>query len=266
MQSGPYIAERLMPKIVAEYCVREHIDFQSFSDEWVLRLSKGDVIKWIVGYKFDVNSSAAGELAQDKVATYAALNAAGIDAVPHHLVRSLPKEIIHESNLHQLLNGAPVVAKPLEGSGGREVGWFKTTDDALAMIKASGEPAWALAPHLDLQAEYRFMMLDGKLLVAYEKTQPIYRGELKMFNLGYGAIAKDMPEDTLVELLPIAERVLKTTALRLAAVDIVKRADGSLLVLEVNDGIIMEHYARQSAVSKDRAIEVYSSIIKAMLR
>lgn len=264
MQSGPYIAARLMPKIVAEYCTREHISFQSFSDEWVLRLSKDDVIKWIVGYKFDINSSAAGELAQDKVATYAALNAASIDAVPHYLVRSSPKEMIHIEGLHQLLNGAPVVAKPLEGTGGREVEWFRTTDDALAMIKTSGEPAWALASHLDLQAEYRFVMLEGELLVAYEKTQPTYRGELKLFNLGYGAIAKDMPADTLSELLSIAECVINAMALRLAAVDIVKQADDSFLVLEVNDGISMEHYARQSDINKDRAADVYASIIKAM--
>ena len=106
-----------MPKVVAGYARRSQgFDFQAFSDEWVLRLARGETTKWVVGYKFDVNGSAAGELAQDKVATYAAMHAAGIGAVEHYLVRSLPRELIHVEELHQLLNGMPVVAKPLEGT------------------------------------------------------------------------------------------------------------------------------------------------------
>jgi len=264
MQKGPYIAERLMPKIVADYAHRSGIDFRAFSDEWVLRLTRGKTIKWIVGYKFDINGSAAGELAQDKVATYSAMHAAGIDAVEHYLVRSLPQELIHVAELHQLLNGMPVVAKPLDGTGGREVALFRSMDEALDMIRSSGEPAWALSPHYDVQAEYRLIMLNGELLLAYEKTQPTDRGELKLFNLGYGAVAVDVTDETKQHLLLIAERVMYATALHLAAVDIVRLADGSLKVLEVNDGISMEHYARQSIEDNARAIRVYESIVTAM--
>jgi len=266
MQTGPYIAERLMPQIAAAYCSNEAIDFRAFSDEWVLRLTKGGETKWIVGYKFDVNSSAASELAQDKVATFVALDAVGIAALPHYLVRSLPKELIHTHKLHELLHGMPVVAKPLEGTGGRDVIRFDTTDDALEMIKASGEPAWALSPYYDLQAEYRFILLDGEPLLAYEKTQPTLRGTLKLFNLGFGAVAIATPDDVMQQLIPLAKKVMKATALRLAAVDIVRLPDGSYLVLEVNDGISMEHYARQSADNKKRAVIVYNAIIAAMFR
>lgn len=265
MQKGPYIAERIMPQTVAAYCKRSGIDFLEFSEEWVLRMERGGIVKWIVGYKFDANSSAAGELAQDKVAMFAAMNAAGIRAIPHYLVRSLPRELIHDRELHQLLNGFPVVAKPLEGTSGRDVIRFDSTDNALAMIRRSGEPAWALAPYHDLQAEYRLIMLDGKLLLAYEKTQPTFRGELKLFNLSFGAIAADIADDALrSSLLAIAERVMQASALRLAAVDIVRPPDGSLMVLEVNDGISMEHYARQSVENKERAVATYEKIIAAM--
>lgn len=267
MQKGPYIADRIMPQIVSEYCKRVGIDFHGFSDEWVLRLERDGVIKWIVGYKFDANSSAAGELAQDKVATFTALDAAGIPAIPHYLVRSLPKELIHLRELHQLLNGLPVVAKPLEGTSGRDVVKFESTDDALAMIRRTGEPAWALAPYHDLQAEYRLIMLDGRLLLSYEKSQPTYRDGLKLFNLSYGAIPVDITDESLrSSLLTIAERVMQATALRLAAVDIVHLPDNSLAVLEVNDGISMEHFARLSAENKARAISVYETIVDAMFK
>lgn len=265
MQTGPYVADRLMPKVIAAYCAHAGIGFQAFSDEWVLRLSRGVITKWIVGYKFDLNQSAASELAQDKVATYAALQASGIEAIPHYLVRSLPHELIHIRTLRQILNGLPVVAKPLEGTSGREVERFNTVDDALAMIRTSGDPAWAVSPYCDLQAEYRLVMLDGLLLLAYGKTQPTIRRELKLFNLGLGAVAVEVSDTQLLKsLLTIAERAVQATTLRLAAVDIVRLANGSLQVLEVNDGISMEHYARQSNKNSARAKTVYEAIIAAM--
>ena len=265
MQTGPYVTNRLMPKLVAAYCQRSGIDFQAFSDDWVLRLTRNDTIRWIVGNKFDVNRSGAGEVAQDKVATYAVLEAVGIEAIPHYLVRSLPLELIHVENLHQMLDGMPVVAKPLEGTSGRDVVRFETVDEALAMIKSSGEPAWAVSPHIDLQAEYRLIMLEDTVMLTYEKSQPTFRGDLKLFNLGYGAVAIDIADaDLLTQLSSIARKVMKATALRVAAVDIVRKLDGSLQVLEVNDGISMEHYARQSQAYETRATTVYDAIVAAM--
>jgi hypothetical protein len=264
MQKGPYIANRLMPGVIAAYCNRAGIDFQAYSSDWVLRLSRGGVVKWIVGTKFDLNGSAVGELAQDKVATYTVLSAAGIKAVPHYLVRSLPHELIHIDELYDELGEVLVVAKPLEGTGGRDVMLMDSTDKALTMIRASGEPAWALSPHLDLQTEYRLIMLDDKSLLAFEKTKPTYRDNLKLFNLGFGAVAADIDEDVLNQLLPIARNAMQTTALRLASVDIVRTASNELLVLEINDGITMEHYARQSNEYKDRTIRVYETIVNAL--
>jgi glutathione synthase/RimK-type ligase-like ATP-grasp enzyme len=265
MQTGPYVAERLMPKMVAAVCARSGIAFRSFSDEWVLQLIQNDITRWVVGYKFDINNAAAGEVAQDKVATYIVLSAADVEVIPHYLVRSLPHDLIHLQELHHDLGGAPVVTKPLEGTGGREVALFQTVDDALSMIRASGKPAWAVSPYYELQAEYRLIMLDGSVMLAYEKTQPNYRGQLKLFNLNYGAVAGDLRDDALLaQLSEIALCVMKVTALRLAAVDIVRMPDGSLKVLEVNDGISMEHYARQSPEYETRAMEVYKAIVMAM--
>ncbi len=265
MQTGPYIAERLMPQTIAAYCQEMGIDFQAFSDEWVLRLGKNAICRWVVGYRFDLNQSAASELAQDKVASYAALTASDIVAVPHYLVRSLPHELIHVANLHSLLDGQSVVVKPLDGTGGRAVERFETLSQALQMIRGVDEPAWAVSPYYDLRAEYRLIMLDNEALLIYEKTQPTYRGNLKLFNLGHGAIAKEVADDILrTQLITIAQRVMRAMSLRLAAVDIVRMADGALWVMEVNDGICMEHYARQSVPCKERAAGIYEAIIGAM--
>jgi glutathione synthase/RimK-type ligase-like ATP-grasp enzyme len=265
MQFGPYIADRMLPKLLADYCLHAGLNFQSYSDEWVLRVAKGELVRWIVGYKFDVNRSAAGEVAQDKVAAYSALHAAGIAAVPHYLVRSLPHELIRVRQLRQALKGTSVVAKPLQGTAGRDVAKYQNVDEALNMIRSSDEPAWALSPYQTLRAEYRLIMLDGALLLAYEKTKPVIRGDVLLYNLSHGAIAAELkPVELRDELLAIALNVMDAMSLRLAAVDIVRLNHGELAVLEVNDGISMEHYARQSEGNHTRAKHVYETIFDAL--
>jgi hypothetical protein len=265
MQTGPYITERLLPKIIEQYCVEHDISFQSFSGEWVLRLQTGADTRWIVGYKFDVNRSASAELAQDKVATYHALAAANVPAIPHYLVRSLPHEFVHEETLHEKLANQAVVIKPLEGTGGRQVEHFPSSETALAAIRASDEPAWAVSPYYDLKAEYRLITLDSAVLLAYEKTNPYYRGSLPLFNLGYGAKAVNLqPSELLQQLTDMAVQSMQLLSLRVASVDIARLQDGSLAVMEVNDGIMMEHYARQSTEYKKRAEDVYGAIVSAM--
>lgn len=263
---GTYIVERLMPHIVRDVCARRGISCQALSDDWILRLQKDNVVRWAVGWKFDANTSAAGELAQDKVATYTTLAAAGIPAIEHYLIRSVPhdpQEFQYDSD--DLLGDYPVVIKPLYGTGGRAVERYESIGEALAMVRQSGEPAWAASPHYELQAEYRLVMLDGKALVTLEKTQPTMRGNLKMFNLGYGAVAVDVTdEEQLGRLNDMAVAVMQAMSLRLASVDIAQLADGSLRVLEVNDGITLEHYARQSDEYKQRAVNAYDAIVQAM--
>ena len=86
-----------------------------------------------------------------------------------------------------------------------------------------------------------------------------------MFNLGYGAVAADVTDSALLaELTDLAERTMQATALRLAAVDIVRTAAGELRVLEVNDGIMLESYLRQSPEFKNRAVTVYDAVVEAM--
>ena len=62
----------------------------------------------------------------------------------------------------------------------------------------------------------------------------------------------------------MAGQVMRALSLRLAAVDIVRTDDGELRVLEVNDGIMLENYALQSAGYKDRATAVYDAVVTAL--
>jgi glutathione synthase/RimK-type ligase-like ATP-grasp enzyme len=253
-----------MPQLVQAACQQRDITWQGFSDDWVQRMQRGDTVRWIVGYKFDVNTSAAGHLAEDKVATYAALSAAGVSAIEHYLVRAVPNDPT-QWNMHLPITDGPVVIKPLDGTGGRAVERYESVEAGVHAVHHSGEPAWAISPYYDLQTEYRLVMLDGRLLLSLEKTHPTYRGELKLFNLGYGAVAVGITDQAVLQqLTDIATKVMRTMSLRLAAVDIARTAAGDLRVLEVNDGITLEHYLRQSDEYKNRAADVYSAAVEAM--
>ncbi|TAK37122.1 MAG: hypothetical protein EPO30_11115 [Lysobacteraceae bacterium] len=125
-------------------------------------------------------------------------------------------------------------------------------------VESSTIQAWAAAPYVNIVSETRVILLDGECLLAYKKEAVDANG-LKMFNLGLGARAIDIvPDDELLQLARVAQSVL---GLRLCAVDIVERADGVSQVLEVNDGIMVENYARQSDANKQRALGIYAQIV-----
>lgn len=264
MKAGQYIVDRYLPEFVEAVAATRGVHADVMSDGWVIRLTRELTRRWVVGYQFDLNTTAASAVAQDKVATYLALEGAGLAAVPHVLVRSLPHEPDIGAHLRGKFDG-PLVIKPLDGTGGRGVHLAGNVDEAVAFIQARDEVAWAASPWLNVTAEYRAIVLDGRVLLTYEKTGAVELQGLRFYNLGMGALAQDIASDTLCkELMAIALGSCDQLGLRLAAVDIIRTADDKLRVLEVNDGIMMENYARQSAEYKNRAAGVYDAIVAAM--
>lgn len=265
MQSGEFVVERLLPRFVRQAAERRGIDYQAFSADWVLRLEKSEITRWVVGYKFDLNSAAASELAQDKVAMHIILKEAGIPSVQHVLVRSRPDEPLDLPRLQTIFGNLPVVLKPLGGTGGRRISKLSSVQLLPQQLASDSETAWAVSPYLELHAEYRVIVLQGKALAVYEKAEPAKRAGMRFFNLGMGARAVDITtSQTLGTLRDVALKVCRESGLQLAAVDIVRTAAGELLVLEVNDGLMMENYARQSGAHRARAADVYDAVVAAM--
>ena len=264
MQVGDYIQDRILPEMVKAVCAAHDIRCTLVSNDWVARLEKADTVRWVFGYKFDVNGSAAASVAQDKVATYLVLREAGLACVPHILARTGLLDMITPQDAGAALaNDRPVVIKPLTGTGGRGAERCDDIQTALAKIAANTEPAWALSPYLDLTSERRVIVLDGQVLLAYEKRNPIIQNGLKLYNLGKGAVADDIELDDATRAMALA--ACKALGLRLGAVDIVTTSGGEQLVIEVNDGMMMESYARQSPQNARKAESIYEAIITSMM-
>jgi glutathione synthase/RimK-type ligase-like ATP-grasp enzyme len=256
-----YIADRLLPQFIASSCQRLDIEVGVLSGGWVLELRKGDDTKWVVGYHFDVDGAAATMVAKDKVAAYQALQRGNVPAVAHYLARSTASLQVPYGSLDGAAHNVPYIAKPLQGSGGRRFTLHQTLQDALLAIEATPGD-WTISPAVSIVQEKRIIMLNGDSLLAYIKTKPQQVDGVWMYNLGHGA--QPIDEQANSEELLLARRAMKACGLRLAAVDIVTLASGDVQVLEVNAGIMMEHYARLSHKHHARAQAVYDAIVTAL--
>jgi len=258
MQTGEYISNRATVAIIRDICNKKNISFNSLSDEWLLELSKDGKLRRILGYKFTLNDSVSSSIAGDKVATYILLDRAGLPSVPHTLLR--PK--VTDEQKKPLMEWKKIVVKPLDGSGGHGVRLFANKNEAIRWIESTSHPAWAAAPFIDIKREVRIVLLDAEPLIVYEK-QPVTIDGLKMFNLGLGATPIDLlPDPSLITLAAQAQLAL---GLRLCAVDVVETATGERMVLELNSGFMMEHYIQFSDKNKQRAVDAYNKIIKAVM-
>lgn len=265
MTAGEFTLDRFLPKAVKAACDKRAINYESFSDEWVLKLQKDNKLAWVCGYKFDCNGSAASAVANDKVAASLALSALKIPVVPHILARSVPQQTVNESLLSSaFLANQALVIKPLTGSGGKGVELANSVAEAVYKIKASNEPAWAVSPYINIAQEFRFIILNGNILLSYEKQNPVKREGLTFFNLGLGATPRLIGANNYEELSTLACQAVSSLNLSLAAVDICVDLSGKSKVMEVNDGIMAENFARHSKEYEEHAYELYDKIIESL--
>ncbi len=132
---GEYITQRLLPEFVSQACQELGFTCQSFSDDWVHKIANSQQTRFVMGYKFDINSSAAANIASDKVATYQVLVACDVPALPHYLVRT---KVTQHTVPDQLLTG-DVVVKPLSGTSGHGVYRSGSIDNFATISKLGKE-------------------------------------------------------------------------------------------------------------------------------
>lgn len=250
--------DRWLARTVREICVDQGINFRSLSHDWLWELRKGKEITRVLGFTFDLNSSAASNIGRDKVAAYELMKTYGIPAVPHSLAR-----MHHTSTMDDTEDWSQgVVIKPLTGQGGDEVHLFYDSQKGYRYMLKSKLITWALSPLQDVEREIRVIFLDGEVILTYAKQPVIIKG-LRIFNLSKGATPIDHTLTHVEEKL--SRDVQELFGLRLVAVDIVELKTGELKVLEVNSAITMEKYVQFSQANEHRARVVYEKIIKAAL-
>eukprot|EP00939_MAST-03C_sp_MAST-3C-sp1_P004837 g4837.t1 len=135
----------------------------------------------VVGYNFPLNTSVAASLAKDKACTYAILSSAGVPAVPHLLFLSPFTKYVdpRKGSVGKLVDtfrsyGEDVVLKRKDGTSGDETYRVR---DLVALERAwhrftTISRDFVLSPFYQIRAEYRMIVLDGCVRLAYRKERP----------------------------------------------------------------------------------------------
>lgn len=261
---GEYIIDRWMPDAIRQACDKLNFSYTTYSDDWIIRVQSGDKLRWVFGYSFDLNAYAASQNANDKVACYQILADANVPALPHLLIRSQILTDEYIAGLRAQLNGSDIVLKPLTGTSGHDITRHSSVEEAIEYARGKERPDWCLSPLVEIVSEKRLFMLDDEVLLAYEKTTPTDEGGIRYFNLGKGAqavIVTPTPNE-----LALARGAMQTLGLRVTTVDIITLSDGSQQIIEVNCGITMEHFMRQSEEFKTIGYETYKKLTAAMMQ
>lgn len=261
--SESYVLDRHFVRFVVDACKRQGIEHRFFSDDWIAVLSRGAAERRIFGYNFDINLAAATAFASDKVAAYQLLAARDVPAIEHFLLRSRATEDIRRDNVALIRDDMPVVIKPLAGTSGHGVHFCQCKQEAFEHVESQTRSDWALSPYYEIISEKRLVLLDDEVLLGYEKQVDEHDGFVQ-FNLSKGA--KPVVCTPSAKEEKIAKAAQQALGLRLAVVDLAMTKDGRLLVVEVNTGLMMEYFARQSEEYYDMAQGVYDKIIETMMQ
>lgn len=257
------VMSRLFTQFVQTACQEIGANCELLSDEWLIRMQRGDQVHLTLGYGFDINSAGADRVGNDKVAQYALLEKSRIPAIAHHIVRNRNQAAIDRVLVHTLDPDSLYVVKPARGSSGRRVSLHATLGAAITYINSlsSNSQTWVVSPYEELIHERRFIILDDEILLAYEKTTPCTAADgMVFFNLSRGATAQPFaPANHEIELVKQASRACM---LRLAAIDVVKTISGEQKIMEINSGIACELYARQSDAHYAEVQQIYRTIIR----
>lgn len=257
--------------ILSEICQESGVSLQWFSNNWVALLEKDKAKHFTIGYNFNINSAAAARIASDKIATYELLRHFGIPAVecrplyecdnPEPYAKGYQSESYVEEFFNR--NHQHIVLKPNGGQGGIDVYQVSELNQVQPVLKKIFRQGYlaAMCPFYEIRNEYRFIMLDGEVRLAYMKE----RNEDWRFNLSQGASAKKIEDDKLYEkLLALAKQAVKVLEIRFCSVDIIETQDNELMIMEVNSGVTTSKYLEQHPEDYSKVKQIYANVLEKM--
>jgi len=242
-------------------CKKHGITCTPLSHHWMYALKKGNVQKVVFGYDLGLNSSSTHHVCKDKYGTYEFLHYHAMSVVDHTLF--LPPEFrVAGNELEEMRKCTfPLVVKKNDGTGGNDVHKVDSYEELLPIVEKyfAANTAVCLCPFLDISHEYRVIVLNGTVELAFEKA----RGQDWRHNLKFGGKSLDIHPNILSKLSPLALKVSNVLNLKFGAVDIIE-VKGEYTVLEVNSSIMLEHFIAENEENKKKAIEVYEKALQVL--
>ncbi|MDR3186008.1 MAG: hypothetical protein LBU04_04280 [Christensenellaceae bacterium] len=190
-----------------------------------------------------------------------------------------------------------IVLKPNEGTSGENV--FLVEDDYTLKTASSAifkkSHMMAVSPYYVIDDEYRIIVVEDEVRLIYRKIRPFVVGDgvssiKKLAKDKYTGFEFDLPDNTLLPkdsiytltwkhnlgagasaeiitdpnlysyLSKIAIDAKDAVGIKFASVDIAKTND-EFRVLEINSGVMAEHFSRQSKANYDIILNIYAEMI-----
>ncbi|MBR2240688.1 MAG: hypothetical protein IJ890_04865 [Clostridia bacterium] len=296
--------EKEFNKIIKEICLEKNIQYEELSDDWIIKLKKDNINKFLVGYKFDLNSQATAEICNDKYALYAVLNSEGIPVIEYNI---LFKNEHHKLQKYFDKYNQNVVLKPNNGTCGNNVfhiSNFKELEDEYNKLTNQCYSV-DICPFYEIESEYRVIYLPNKKHI-YKKVKPIITGDgvhtvkelliefnkeyfskdenLKnknistnyipklgekleyewRFNLSKGSKISNVSNEETQILLDLVNKIVKAIEVKFVSIDIVKLSNNQYMVMEINSGVMMENLIKLDENGKQIAKDIYMEAINMM--
>lgn len=226
--------------------------------------------RYIWGRDFGLNPASSAAILNDKYAIYETLTYHHIPAAECQIIypEGDPNSWAVDCNslafaeqyfrAHQ----SHIVLKPNYGSQGIGVRQVTSLPELAQAYREAFARSYSasLCPFYDIQHEYRVVILDGAVRLAYMKTT---RGDWR-FNLHHGALASPIPSADYPTIIRLARQAFHALDLRFCSVDIIKTTDNQLLVMELNNGVTLTGYLKQHPEELDRILSIYHDAVAAI--
>lgn len=296
--------EKQFNRIIKQICQEKNIQYEELSDDWIIKLKKDNKNKFLVGYKFDLNTQATAEICNDKFALFAVLESEGIQVIKHNIIFKN-----EENKLNKYFNdyNQDVVLKPNNGTCGNNVlhicDYNRLKDEYNRLINKYYSVD--ICPFYNIENEYRVIYLPNKQHI-YKKIKPIITGdgihtvrELLInfnseyfskeenfknesvsadyipalgeiieyewrFNLSKGAKISNTDDKEKEILMGIVRKIVEAIELKFVSIDIVKLTNNQYMVMEINSGVMMENLIKLQENGEQIAKDLYGDAIDLM--
>lgn len=206
--------------IIKQICEQLDIECNILSKGLVIELKKDNKIKYIYGFKFDLNNHALGQILDDKYALYEVLKSNNINVIEHNIVYGINNQneyakgynsIEYVKKLFNKYNNN-IVLKVNDGTCGNNVEHITNIEDleSTYLKLISKKISISLCPYYDIEIEFRVIILNNEIKIMYRKEKPVVIGDgvstikelLVKFNYEY---FKNYDEDNKNVVLPMNE-------------------------------------------------------------
>lgn len=179
-------SDRMLVKIVKEICQEEHLEFQSFSYDWIFHIrNKQGKSTFIFWFQFWLNPASINSICCDKNATSEILTSLWIPNVEHFLFMSPQRQkyISPTGNWNKMIEllekYRTIVCKPNNGTWWEKIFLVKNSFELEIASYEIFKNAWAMdiSPYYQIENEWRTIVLNGEIKLIYRKERPHLTGD-----------------------------------------------------------------------------------------